>query len=230
MNSAGSHRKNLVGAMESSLRRLGTDYLDVYWVHARDVLTPIEETMRALDDQVRAGKVLYVGVSDWHAWEVARANTLATMRGWTAFSGLQVPYSLAERTVERELIPMASQLGLAVTAWSPLGGGRLSRGNDDPIAEVLKSVAGEVAATAGQVAIAWLRRRPGRVIPIIGASKAEQMRENLGALDVELSADDLAALDKVSAVDLGFPGAFLAGASVRDMVYGSRRGRIEGGM
>ncbi|MDR7304619.1 aryl-alcohol dehydrogenase-like predicted oxidoreductase [Haloactinomyces albus] len=194
------------------------------------MLTPVEETMRALDDQVRAGKVLYVGVSDWYAWEVAQANTLATLRGWTAFSGLQVPYSLGERTVERELVPMAAQLGLAVTAWSPLGGGRLARGSKDPLVGALKNVAGEIGARATQVAIAWLRRRSGRVIPIIGVSKAEQMRENLGALDIELSTDHLAELDKASSIELGFPGDFLADMQVRDAVYGSHRARIGEGM
>ncbi len=225
VNSAGSHRKNLVGALESSLRRLGTDYVDIYWVHARDVLTPVEETMRALDDQVRAGKVLYLGVSDWHAWEIAQANTVATLRGWTAFAGIQVPYSLAERTVERELVPMAARFGLAITAWSPLGGGRLARG-DDPIASAVGTIAGEIGATSSQVALAWLRSRPGAVIPIVGASRGQQMRENLGALDLELSAGQLRTLDQVSAVDLGFPGAFLADEHVQDAVYGNRRARL----
>jgi aryl-alcohol dehydrogenase-like predicted oxidoreductase len=122
-NAVGNHRKNLVQALEASLKRLRTDHIDVYWVHARDTWTPVDEVVRALDDQVRAGKVLYVGVSDWPAWEVAQANTLAELRGWSPFIGLEIEYSLAERTPERDLLPMAHTLGLGVTCWSPLAGG-----------------------------------------------------------------------------------------------------------
>jgi aryl-alcohol dehydrogenase-like predicted oxidoreductase len=125
-NSAGNHRKSLVRSLERSLRRLRSDHVDLLWVHARDTLTPVEEVMRALDDQVRLGKVLYVGVSDWPAWEVAQATTLAELRGWSPFVGLQIEYSLVERTVERELLPMARGLDLGVTAWSPLASGKLT--------------------------------------------------------------------------------------------------------
>ena len=120
LNSAGNHRKNLVQSIEGSLRRLGTDYVDVLWVHARETWTPVEEVMRALDDQVRAGKILYVGASNWPAWEVAEANTLAGLRGWTPFVGLQLRYNLLERTPERELLPMAQAFGMAVVVWGPL--------------------------------------------------------------------------------------------------------------
>lgn len=229
VNSAGSHRKNMVGALESSLRRLGTEYLDIYWVHARDLLTPVEETMRALDDQVSAGKVLYVGVSDWPAWEVAQANTLAALRGWTPFQGLQIEYSLAQRTVERELVPMAHGLGLTVTAWSPLAGGHLARG-EGAVGAAVGRVATTLRASPTQVALAWLRARPTPVIPLLGASRGAQMRENLGALDIELGDDHLAMLERVSGVELGFPGDFLSSAGVRDVVYGSRRSLIETGM
>jgi aryl-alcohol dehydrogenase-like predicted oxidoreductase len=125
-NASGNHRKSLTRSLDQSLRRLRTDYVDILWVHIWDPHTPIEETMRALDDAVRAGKVLYVGISDAPAWVVARANTLAESRGLTAFTGLQVPYSLVERDVERELLPMAEALDLSVAAWSPLAGGVLS--------------------------------------------------------------------------------------------------------
>ncbi|GAB3277608.1 aldo/keto reductase [Parasphingorhabdus pacifica] len=229
VNSAGSHRKNMVGALESSLRRLGTDYLDIYWVHARDVLTPVEETMRALDDQVRAGKVLYVGVSDWPAWEVAQANTLASLRGWTPFQGIQIEYSLAQRTGERELVPMAHGLGLTVTAWSPLGGGQLARG-ENAVSAAVEEVATALGAAPGQVALAWLRTRQTPVIPLLGASREAQMRQNLGALDVELSDDQLMTLERASEVELGFPGDFLGSAGVRDVIYGSRRSSIAYGM
>jgi len=119
-NAGGNHRKAMVQSLHASLDRLKTDYIDVYWVHIRDQFTPVEEIVRALDDLVAKGQVLYVGISDTPAWQVAQAVTLADLRGWTRFAGLQVPYSLVERTVERELLPMARSLELTVTAWSPL--------------------------------------------------------------------------------------------------------------
>ncbi len=125
-NAGGNHRKNMVQSLEASLRRLNTDYIDLYWVHAWDPLTPVEELMRALDDMVKAGKILYAGISDAPAWIVSQANTLANSRGWTEFSGLQIEYSLVERTAERELLPMANSLDIGVTAWSPLGNGILT--------------------------------------------------------------------------------------------------------
>src|SRR5246127_5112493 len=125
-NAAGNHRKNMMQAVEASLKRLQTDYIDVYWVHIWDQMTPVEEVMRGLDDLVRAGKILYTGISDAPAWWIAQANTLATLRGWSPFVGLQIEYSLIERTVERELIPMAEALNLGVTAWSPLSSGVLT--------------------------------------------------------------------------------------------------------
>ena len=124
-NASGSHRKNLARSLELSLRRLGTDRIDVYWVHIWDPNTPIEETMRALDDAVR-GKVLYVGVSDTPAWVVSRANTLAEWRGWSPLVGIQAPYSLIQRDIERELLPMAESAAMSLAAWSPLAGGILS--------------------------------------------------------------------------------------------------------
>ena len=125
-NAGGNHRKSLMQSLEASLKRLQTDYIDLYWVHIWDRFTPIEEVMRALDDAVRLGKVLYIGISDMPAWKVAQGNTLAQLRGWTPFTALQIEYSLIERSVERELIPMASGLGLGVTPWSPLGASLLS--------------------------------------------------------------------------------------------------------
>ena len=125
-NFSGNHRKNMVQALEASLKRLGTEYVDVYWVHAWDFLTPVDQVMRSLDDMVRAGKVLYVGISDTPAWVVSRANMLAEMRGWSSFVGLQIRYSLADRTAERDLLPMARALDLAVTPWSVLGAGVLT--------------------------------------------------------------------------------------------------------
>src|ERR1700740_113500 len=168
-NAAGNHRKSMVQALEASLKRLKTDYIDLYWLHIWDQITPIEEVMRAFDDLVRQGKILYAGVSDMPAWVVARANTLADLRGWTRFVGLQIEYSLIERTPERELLPMAADLGVGVTAWSPLAGGVLtgkqleaggakdSRQSDPGMQQFMKSnarkesVAREVVAVAREV-------------------------------------------------------------------------------
>src|SRR5688500_17296337 len=125
-NSGGNHRKNMVQSLEQSLRRLKTDYIDLYWLHVWEFRTPVEEVMRAVDDLVRAGKILYFGFSDTPAWKVAQAHTLAGLRGWTGVAAIQVEYSLIERTVERELLPMARELGIGSTPWSPLGAGVLT--------------------------------------------------------------------------------------------------------
>jgi aryl-alcohol dehydrogenase-like predicted oxidoreductase len=219
--------------LEISLRRLNTDYLDVYWVHMWDRATPIEETMRALDDAVRAGKVLYVGISDAPAWVVARANTLAGWHGWSPFIAIQVPYSLLQRDVERELLPMAETLGLGVTAWSPLAGGVLSGKYSRPagaaggarldprslderahvIARTVQNVADERGATPSQVAIAWTMTRSSSIHPILGARRVDQLRDNLGALDVQLSAQECAQLEAATGFEAGFPSDFIAQTS-----------------
>ncbi|MGI5440452.1 aldo/keto reductase [Streptomyces shenzhenensis] len=237
---AGNHRKNLVRSLEGSLRRLQTDYLDVLWVHARDTLTPLPELMRALDDQVRAGKVLHVGVSDWPAWEIAQANTLAELRGWSAFVGVQLRYNLLSRSVESELTPMAEAHDLAVLAWGPLaegrltgkyldgGQGRLTRGgwdfsgerSDHIVREVLR-VADEGGWTPAQVAFAWLRSRSGTVIPLLGATSEAQLQANLSAADIVLDDEALERLDVASAPELGFPRDVMAGEDMIGMVYGS---------
>ncbi|WP_263166928.1 aldo/keto reductase [Streptomyces sp. SCSIO ZS0520] len=241
-NSGGNHRKNLVQSVEASLRRLRTDRLDVLWVHARDEFTPVEETMRALDDLVRAGKVLYLGVSDWPAWEIAQANTLAELRGWTAFAGSQLRYHLLDRSPERELLPQARAFGQAVFAWSPLAGGRLTgkylRGEQgrlgtdttDPRENALVTAVVETAEqggwTPGQVALAWLRSRPGNLVPLLGATREAQLTDTLGCLDVTLDEAALTRLDELSAVPLGFPHEFLDEPVVRRNVYGDTDDRI----
>ncbi|MFC4029886.1 aldo/keto reductase [Streptomyces polygonati] len=224
INSAGNHRKNLVTSIEESLRRLRTDYIDLLWVHAHDTLTPVAEVMRALDDQVRAGKIRYVGVSNWPAWEVAQANTMAELRDWSPFVGLEIRYNLLERAPERELLPMARGLDLPVFAWGALAEGRLtgkyltggtgrltvqprehsSAGSDDLVREVV-TIAREGDWSPAQVALGWLLGRPGTVVPIIGATRADQMADNLGCVDVALSADQLERLDKASRIELGYP-------------------------
>jgi aryl-alcohol dehydrogenase-like predicted oxidoreductase len=244
-NACGNQRKSMVQALEASLKRLGTEYIDLYWAHAWDPMTPADEIMRALDDLVRAGKVFYVGVSDTPAWVVARANTLAELRGWSPFVALQIEYSLMERTPERELLPMARSLDLAVTCWRALGAGILTgkyqpadhqrapvgpkritpgdgRLNDRnlALAATVVKVAREVGRPPAQVALAWLRQQPGVLIPILGARTAAQMQEALGCLDVVLGEEPLTALDRASRVDLGFPHDFLAQEGFRKIYYG----------
>ncbi len=229
-NAAGNQRKSMMQSVEASLNRLKCDYIDLYWLHIWDQITPIEEVMRAFDDLVRQGKILYAGVSDMPAWVVAKANTLAELRGWTPFVGLQIEYSLIERTPERELLPMAADLGLGVTAWSPLAGGMLtgkqlqpggakdSRQDNPSIKEFMKSdarkeavvrevmaVAREVGHAPAQVALAWLRQRATPVIPIIGARKLAQVKDNLACVDIRLEPAFLQRLDAVSRIEMGFP-------------------------
>jgi aryl-alcohol dehydrogenase-like predicted oxidoreductase len=232
-NAAGNHRKNLRLSLETSLRRLRTDYIDIYWVHMWDRHTPAEETMRALDEQVRAGKILYTGISDTPAWLISRANTLADWHEWTAFAGVQAPYSLLRRDIEREILPMAESLGLTVAAWSPLADGILSgkftgtsvAGNGtriDPaslsqhqhaVAATVQEVAAGLGATPAQVAIAWTRARSRAIHPIIGARRLDQLLDNLGAADLELPAEAVTRLDSSTELDLGFPATFIRDTS-----------------
>ena len=230
-NAGGASRKTIVSSCEESLRRLRTDYIDLYWMHFWDPNTPIDETLRALDDLVRAGKVRYIGASDTPAWKVAQAQVLAQLRGWTPFIGLQIEYSLIERTVEGELVPMARELGLGITPWSPLRGGVLSgkytRANASTvnpdrgdrvkaflternltIIDELTRIAGELGTTPAAVALAWVQSRPGVTSTIIGARRLDQLDQNLSALDVALTGMQLAALDKVSEPALNFPAPF----------------------
>ncbi|MFI6095163.1 aldo/keto reductase [Lentzea sp. NPDC051213] len=227
-NAGGNHRKNLVLSLEQSLRRLRTDYVDVLWVHLWDRHTPAEETMRALDDVVRAGKVLYVGVSDAPAWFVARANTLAEWRDWTPFSGLQVPYNLLQRDVERELLPMADALGLSVAAWAPLAAGKLSGGTqrfdqlterEGSVASAVRAVAEELGSTPAQVALAWVRR--DGVLPLVGARTPEQLSDCLGALDLVLPPESVARLEAAAPFERGFPADFIAECEASPFAFGS---------
>lgn len=243
INAWGSSRKNLVQSVDASLERLGLDRIDLYWVHVADPITPADEMMRALDDVVRAGKVIYIGVSDTPAWQVARANTLAELQGWSRFVGLQIEYSLIERTPERELLPMADALGLAVTPWGPIGGGVLSGkysvGWETPdskrvaanrhrfsdrnmkIAGEVKAVAMELGRSSAQVAIAWAMGRGAHgTIPIVGARTSAQLEDSLGATGVVLTPEMLSRLDAVSAIELGFPHDFLGRASMARTLRG----------
>lgn len=227
-NGGGSGRKSIIAACDNSLRRLQTDYIDLYWLHNWDVHTPIDETMAALEDLVRAGKVRYLGVSDTPAWKIAEANVTARFRGWSAFIALQIEFSLLERSVEQELVPMALELGLGITPWSPLKSGALSgkytrhnagkikagRGsfiepylNEKTYALVdhLEVVAKSHDSTVARVALAWLQAQPGVTSTIIGARQLSQLEDNVKALDVKLTAEELAKLDALTKPTFGFP-------------------------
>jgi aryl-alcohol dehydrogenase-like predicted oxidoreductase len=250
-NASGNQRKNLHRAIEGSLKRLQTDHIDLLWVHAWDEHTPYEETMRALDDLVRSGKVLYLGVSDTPAWVVSAANVAAELRNWTAFVGLQIEYSLLQRTPERDLLPMAEHFGLSILAWAPMGGGVLSgkytrpeagdslrkQGNASQgrtseralaIAKAVDEVADELGVSSAQVACAWVMAQGYRYLPIVGARKVEQVTDTIGAAAVRLNNDQLAKLDEISKISLGFPHDFLATTMVRDLVHGEVRVRVDG--
>ena len=229
-NAGGNHRKSMVHSVENSLKRMNTDYIDLLWVHCWDFMTPTEETMRALDDLVRAGKVLYIGVSDTPAWVVSRSNTLAELRGWSQFVGLQINYSLLERAPERDLLPMAHALDIGVTCWGILGAGVLtgkyakdqsshSRGpmagnvmteRNLKIADEVVKIAAELGCTPSQVAINWVRQQPyGVMLPILGVRKMSQLEDNLGSLNFKLDDDQLDRLNQLSQIELGFPHDFL---------------------
>lgn len=257
-NAGGNGRKSMMQSVEASLRRLGTDHIDLLYLHAWDFTTSVEEVMRGLDDLVRSGKVTYIGMSDIPAWQVARMQTLADFRGWSPLIALQVEYSLAERTPERDLIPMARELGLGVLPWSPLASGvltgkysrndlgqgdgqasgsrknvaanmgSLSERNLD-IADVVKAIAGEIGRPPSQVALAWVLCRPGVTSPLVGARTLNQLQDNLGALDLLLEDDHLDRLASVSTVSLGFPHDFLASAMPRNNILGEARIDIEHG-
>lgn len=252
INAFGNHRKNMIQAVEASLKRLNMEYIDLLWLHAWDFTTPVEEVMRAFDDLVRSGKVFYIGVSDTPAWIISQANTLAMLRGWTPFIGLQIEYSLKERTPERDLLPMARAFDIGVTAWSPLAGGlltgkynrpadetteggRLNNPNlsqqisdrDLKIAAEVSKIASEIGNSPSQVALNWLRQQPSGVIPIIGSRKVKQLEENIACVEFELSPEHMQRLNEVSAIELGFPHDFLASSMVQDFAFGGAIAKID---
>ena len=253
-NAAGNHRKNMMQSVEASLKRLKTDYIDLYWLHVWDFTTPVDEVMRAFDDLIRQGKALYIGISNTPAWIVSRTDAIAELRGWTQFVGLQIEYSLVERTCERDLLPMARALDLGVTAWSPLAGGLLTgkyvrnfRDNKEEgrlahsmiaplvdinehkrkIAGAVIEVADAIGKTPAQVALNWLGRQPGVVIPIIGARRLSQLKDNLGSLEFCLEDSHLQKLDDVSRIELGFPHDFFNNDLVQNFAFGGMRDLID---
>ncbi len=246
LNFSGNHRKNLMRSVRESLKRLNTDFIDVLWLHAWDGWTPAEEVMRGLDDLVSRGMVHYIGVSDTPAWVVSQANTLAELRGWNRFAGLQIEYNLLQRTVEPELLPMAKSFNLTVTPWAPLAGGALTgkylKGNRGRLPEsssrlseraitVTKKVM-EVAERLGvpesQVAINWTRQHKGQhMIPIIGATRVEQLDDCLGCLTWELPKDAMEELNEVSRIELPFPQKFFTEPGVLDVLYGGLKTEVK---
>lgn len=246
-NGSGNQRKNMVQAVEDSLKRLRTDCIDLFYLHLWDNLTPAEEILRAFDDLVRAGKILYAGISDTPAWQIARLQAIADLRGWTPFVALQVPYNLTERTVEREFMPMARESGLGVLPWSPLAGGVLSgkytredlnnttqdyssRKNINlatgrltekalDIADVVVAVADELERTPAQVALAWTLLNPAVTSPIIGARHLGQLEDNLQALQIRFDSEQIERLNQVSAIEPCFPHTMID-TPTADMMFG----------
>jgi aryl-alcohol dehydrogenase-like predicted oxidoreductase len=228
---SGNSRKAMFQAIDASLAALGTDHIDLFYLHFWDGTTRVDEVLRGLDDLVSAGKVLYVALSDTPAWIVSQASVLADLRGWAPVVAIQFEYSLVERTPERELLPMAHALDLGAVAWSPLGGGVLTRKYADPdstvgarfdarsvppgklaIATAVGELADQLSISSAQVALAWLRQQSeqwGVVVPLIGARTLDQLTDNLASLDVILTDDQLDRLDKASSIDLGFPHTML---------------------
>jgi len=255
-NAGGSHRKNLVQSLDASLRRLQTDYLDLYWVHGWDGSTDMAEVMRALDDQVRAGKILHIGISNAPAWVIASANTLARERGWTTFTAMQLHYNLLERSIEREHLALAGAQDMAILPWSPLAGGFLtgkfdrsaaeqeregSRLSTSPrgaqllqdeqklaVAEALSALAAGLGCSAAQLALAWmLRRSKVNIVPVIGARRRAQLIDNLGSVDVAIGAGDVAELDALTALVPEYPQTLYVSEFFSAMMYGDVRRRIE---
>jgi aryl-alcohol dehydrogenase-like predicted oxidoreductase len=251
-NGGGNHRKNMVHSVETSLQRMKTDYIDLLYLHIWDGTTPVEEILRAMDDLVRAGKALYMGICSTPAWQIARMQAIADLRGWSALIALQVEYNLIERTTERELIPMANEMGLGVVPFSPLSSGLLSGkysredflsksgstpGNSGTrkntleylgkfternmnIVDEVKKVASEVQKSPAQVALAWLLSKSAVTSVLLGASKLEQLENNLDSLSTHLSPDQIKRLDDMSRIAMGFPHEHLANPTIQQMISG----------
>jgi aryl-alcohol dehydrogenase-like predicted oxidoreductase len=244
-NASGNNRKNMMRSVEESLKRLKTDFLDVLYLHIWDNITPIDEVLRGLDDLIRQGKINYAAISDTPAWVVAKGNTLAELMGWSQFIALQVEYSLIQRTPERELIPMAKHFGMTVTPWAPLAGGALTgkylKGeqgrvkaesnrrdeNSERITKVVMAIADEVGVSPAHVALKWTMQQGFSCTPIVGATKVDQLKDNLKTIDLTLTADHLKRLDEVSAIKLGFPGDFFNEDAVKVNSFGGFYDRVE---
>ena len=239
-NFSGNHRKNMFRSVETSLKRLNTDYIDILYLHAWDFTTPVEEILKGMEDLIHSGKVLYAGISDTPAWVVARANAIAELRGWTRFEGLQIEYNLLQRTVERELIPLAENTDMTVVAWAPLAAGsltgkyldkndenkRLSKESvqlnekNQTITREVVAIAEEMNCSPAHIALRWIMEKSKAVIPVVGARRLEQIGDILRVMEVEIGKEALRRLDEISRVDLGFPHEFLKRPYVRSLIHG----------
>ncbi|MBT8444050.1 MAG: aldo/keto reductase, partial [Gammaproteobacteria bacterium] len=254
-NAGGSHRKNLMQSLNASLRRMGTDYLDLYWVHGWDGSTDLAEVMRALDDQVRAGKILHIGISNAPAWVVATANTLARERNQTPFTAMQLHYNLVERSIERDYFALANAQNMAILPWSPLAGGLLtgkfdrgattSAGDDArlrnsprgaqvlqdrnlEVAEAVSAMAADIGCSTAQLALAWMMRRTSTcVVPVIGARNLAQLQDNLKSVDVTIGAETVSALDGLTELAPEYPHTLYASEFFQTMMYGEVGPSIE---
>ena len=244
-NASGNNRKNMMRSVENSLRRLNTDFIDVFYLHIWDDLTPMEEVLRGLDDLVRQGKVTYIAISDTPAWLVSKGQTMAELMGWSQFVALQVEYSLLQRSPERDLIPMAKHHNLTVTPWAPLAGGaltgkylrnepgRIKQGSNrlnqrsQSITELVIDIADELHVEPSHVALQWTRQQGFSCIPIVGATKLSQLQENLKVTEVTLTEEQLLRLHDLSRIDLGFPGEFFREEGVKLNLFGGFDTKIE---
>lgn len=245
VNASGNSRKNMMRSVDESLKRMKTDFIDVFYLHIYDWITPVDEIMQGLHDLVRNGKVTYIAVSDTPAWIVAKMQTTADLMGWNKFIALQIEYSLLQRTVERELIPMAKHYGLTVTPWAPLAGGaltgkylvgdkgRIKEGSNrlnehaQNITREVVAVAAEMGVKASQVAMQWLRQQNVSCIPIVGATKLSQLQENLDVVNIHLNAAQMERLSKISAIEPGFPLSFYQEDGVKQNNFGGFFDRVE---
>jgi aryl-alcohol dehydrogenase-like predicted oxidoreductase len=233
-NDVGASRGHIMDAVEASLRRLQTDHIDLYQIHAADAVTPVEETLRALDDLVRQGKVRYLGCSNWQAWKLAKALGISEFRNLARLDTLQAYYSIAGRDLEREIVPLLEAEKVGLLVWSPLAGGLLSgkysRENQKPadsrrsdfdfplvdkertwkILDVIAPIAKAHGCSAARVSLAWLLSKPVVTSIIIGAKRIEQLHDNLASVELKLTSDELGRLDEVSALPPEYPGWMLA--------------------
>jgi len=244
-NSGGNSRKNMMKSVERSLKRLQTDHIDLYYLHMWDYMTPVEEIVRGLDDLVSQGKVNYVAFSDTPDYIVAEANARVDLMGWSRFIGMQIPYSLLDRAVERSILPMARHWDMAVLPWGLLEAGILTgkflkkikdptRINQDKlklgekslkVVKEVQRISKETGRPMSQVAINWVRQQPkAQMIPILGARSMKQLQDNLGVLEWKLTDEQWKCLDEVSAIDLGFPHGFLDG---NRYIYGATYDKID---
>jgi aryl-alcohol dehydrogenase-like predicted oxidoreductase len=240
LNAGGNQRKNMMRTVEESLKRLNTETIDLFYLHIWDFTTPVDEILRGLDDLVHSGKVLYIGISDTPAWMASYAQAIAELRGWSRFVAYQGEYSLLERGIERDVLPMTRTMEMGLLAFGMLGGGVLTGKFNQPggpdehtrareaseqekaAAQTILQVASEAGCTASQVAINWVRQQSTNIIPILGARRASQIEDNLGVLNFTLSGEQLSRMSDVNPPEPGFPHSFWNDFVRRDLIFGEK--------